>query len=85
MRHKDWTVAKNRSTAQTRQHTDATLRLLLFGERAARVVFATALVAATAALCAVALMGPDVLASTRAEALPNMWSRLWLAFSGMFG
>ncbi|GGG27852.1 hypothetical protein GCM10010964_14740 [Caldovatus sediminis] len=85
MRHKDWTVAKNRSEAQARHRTDATLRLLLFGEKAARALFATALIATTAALCAVALMGPDVLASTRAEALPSMWSRLRLALSGMFG
>ncbi|MBX6374199.1 MAG: hypothetical protein IRZ13_08175 [Acetobacteraceae bacterium] len=88
MRKKDWAIpaaAAPAVRARNWQHPDTALRLLLFGERAARCLAAVALVTATAAICMVALIGPEALIQARTEALPAVLSRLRLALSGMFG
>ncbi len=69
---------------------DRTLQLMLLGEQAARWVIGLALVLVTIGLCAVALIGPDVLfaAPGAAEGMPRMAAQLRRALSalaGMFG
>ncbi|MBW8270261.1 hypothetical protein [Caldovatus aquaticus] len=86
MRQKDWRPGSPAPAARARTRYPGTaIRLLLFGEQAARWLIAAVLVAGTAALCAVALMGPQALALDQRHALPQMLGRLRDALAGVLG
>jgi hypothetical protein len=86
MSNKDWIVRVSASPEPHRpQRPDATLRMILLGERAMRILAGTSLIVVTALLCLVAVVGPETLLSARADGLPRMLTRLRFAIADMFG